>query len=261
MRKGLENVVAPILIGAAALVGSTREAKAHTNDPTFYILYAQANQVIWSDPSTLNPSNTNIWRQNYTAYAPGFGGFTNDVSLKILVGFFINTGTNSPVDDSSKMNNTTYNYVLTDVTKSNKFTVTQGIVATNGVWQGKSFAASSPPVIDKTINNLGVYGKNTVNLNTGDGVFGESLSSAIQISLNALQMARDETLAFQPVGTAKIQYIDSSIHAYNDSDNYPPLNFIDSGSILFIPEPSSAALFASGCAALGAYHSRRRNKK
>jgi hypothetical protein len=244
LRKGLENLVAPVLIGAGALLGSLQEAKAHTNDPSFYILYAQSDQVNWTNSATLNPANTNIWKQNYTAYAPGYGGYTNNASLNILVGTFINTGTNAPVDSSSKMRSTTYNFNLTDVSMSNKFTVTRAVLATNGVWQNDSFLVKT---IDATIDGSGNYGNNVISISSANAVFGNSLSSAIQISLNDL--SRSDTLIFQPNYPTSVTYANGDVHAAGAEPD-PAVTFLDSGSIMFIPEPSTFALLGAGVPAL-----------
>src|SRR3989339_162050 len=134
IRKGLEKVVAPVLIGAATLVGSPQEANAHTNDPSFYIMYAEADQVNWTNPATAN------WQSSYAA------DLLNANSLNVLVGVFINTGTNSPINISSKMMASSYSYDLTDITLNNKFSITRGIVATNGIWQAKPFQVKTVDV-------------------------------------------------------------------------------------------------------------------
>lgn len=261
IKKGLESLVAPVLIGAGAFFGSYQEVKAQdTNNPSYFILYAQADQVNWSDPSTLNPTNTNIWKKNYTAYAPGYGGYTNNASLNILVGSFLNSGkVSSPVLNTEKMKSSQYSYALTDINQTNEFSVIRGIVATNGVWQGKSMNRTN--VVTKItdygdgkgyfdVNNLGFGGLNT------NWVTGIGLSSAIQISLNDLQMVRNETLTFEPAlgSQPSTVFFVSGSKSAPDQFNFDP----DPGSITFIPEPSTYILLGGGLSAL-AWRRRRRN--
>ncbi len=178
---------------------------------------------------------------NYTADPLNIG------SLDILVGVFIDTaGTNSPPPTSEKMRSSDYSFALTDVTLSNRFTVQRAIAATNGVWQGKPLTIK---ILDTTMIDSGGWGlfdNNHISVTTANSVTGNGLSSAIQISLNQSQLASGDTLSFEMTGPTSVNYADNSVHTLTGNPEDSQVNVLPSGSIHFLPEPSTLLLVGPG---------------
>lgn len=243
--------LAVVLLACAAVVGviapGTRQAGAHTNNPSLYIRYAGLDQVDWANPGAAP------WSFNY------FADPSNPVSLNVLVGAFIDTGgTNSPPPTSERMKASTYSFFLTDFAQGSKFSIVQAIAATNGIWGGQSLEYKSLSTTMLDVDGAGLFMNNSVGfsgLNTKFAV-GNGLSSALQISLKPSQMQSGDTLTFEPGLPTEVVYADGSVHAAT-SDESTMVNLVPSGSIFYLPEPSTLLLLGPGMLALLGLRRRR----